>query len=249
MFGRVVRFAGKNGDGKRIAKPPAVLKPLQTAYLFGLRSAYLETFLHDLHANGVPVSTHVECPTHLNLPLPTQLRSVRAIAPEKSEFIVEAKGALWLSRLTRVKLSLAASVTTAGLTRGGVAVSKGVAGEDITTLFRQQLAVIDLDTVHLEMLEMKRTLRWWNFAFDRGAIHAALESNRYEIFGLPSALRITGDADLARLQRMASSIVRRLFESAYRKQENRKNRNARIEAQQSGIPAEYYKDFDYAAEN
>ena len=248
MFGRVVRFAGKNGDGKRIAKPPAVLKPLQTAYLFGLRSAYLETFLNDLHANGVPESTHVECPTLLNLPIPTPLKSVRAIAPEKIEFVVEAKGASWLPRLTRVKLSLAASVTTTGLTSGGVTLSKGVAGEDITAIFRQQLVAIDLDAVHREMVEMKRTLRWWNFAFDREAIRAALESNRYEIFGLPSAMRISGEADLARLQRMATSIVRRLFESAYRKQENRRSRNARIEAQQSGIPVEYYKDFDYAAE-
>jgi hypothetical protein len=44
MFGRVVRFAGVGGNGKRLEKPPAELAPLQTAYVFGLKSGYLDTF-------------------------------------------------------------------------------------------------------------------------------------------------------------------------------------------------------------
>mgnify|MGYP003545080870 CR=1 FL=1 len=45
MFGRVVRFACVGGNGKRLEKPPAELATLQTAYVFGLKSGYLDTFL------------------------------------------------------------------------------------------------------------------------------------------------------------------------------------------------------------
>jgi hypothetical protein len=63
MFGRVVRFAGQNGNGKRLPEPPSAIKPLQTAYVFGLHSGYLETFLNGLYANGVNEINQQECPT------------------------------------------------------------------------------------------------------------------------------------------------------------------------------------------
>ncbi|MEI7866586.1 MAG: DEAD/DEAH box helicase family protein [Candidatus Methylumidiphilus sp.] len=56
MFGRVVRFAGRNGDGRRLRHPSSALKPLQTAYVYGLRSKYLEAFLAGLYENGVDAS-------------------------------------------------------------------------------------------------------------------------------------------------------------------------------------------------
>ncbi|MDP2823463.1 MAG: DEAD/DEAH box helicase family protein [Sulfuritalea sp.] len=107
MFGRVVRFAGVGGDGKRLDKPPAELAPLQTAYVFGLKSGYLDTFLHSLADNGVPDSRRIE---------------------------------------------------------------------------------------------------------------------KFEILGLPGMLNVREANDLWRLNRLASTVVRRLFEGAYRKQENRKSR-------------------------
>jgi hypothetical protein len=51
MVGRVVRFAGHHGDGKRLDHPPAELRSLQTAYVYGLRSTYLEIFLNGLLGN------------------------------------------------------------------------------------------------------------------------------------------------------------------------------------------------------
>ncbi|MFO1372125.1 MAG: hypothetical protein U1F42_06920 [Candidatus Competibacteraceae bacterium] len=81
MFGRVVRFAGQRGDGKRLENPPAVLRPLQTAYIYGLHSKYLETFLNSLYANGVARNRRIECPTRLDLPEPSPLKAVVTITP------------------------------------------------------------------------------------------------------------------------------------------------------------------------
>ena len=248
MFGRVVRFAGRNNDGKRLEKPSAQIKPLQTSYVYGLKSAYLETFLNGLYANGVPDVRSIECPTFNNLPKPTPLKSIKAISPLQAEFTVTVSGSTWLTGVNKVRLSHAATVTTAGMNATGVQMTRGVSGEDITGLFKEKLPHIDHDAIYRELVEMKRQMRWWNFAFDKSAISAALSSNRYEIFGLPTAMRIQQESDLNRINRMAATLVRRLFEAAYRKQESKKSRYSIIDVCDSGIPEKYHKDYIHGEE-
>lgn len=241
MFGRVVRFAGVGGNGKRLDKPPAELAPLQTAYVFGLKSGYLDTFLQSLIDNGVPDSKRVECDVRKHTP--PVLKSVRAIAPPATDFQVSAMGAGWLTGINRIKVSLTASIATSKLKDGNVSALQGVVGQDITTEFKKWAPLLDRDGLYREMVEWKRTQRWWNFAFDRQAIDSALTSEKYEILGMPGMLNVRESTDLVRLNRLAATVVRRLFEGAYRKQENRKSRYALIKAQESGIPDQYFKDF------
>ncbi|MFO1422362.1 MAG: DEAD/DEAH box helicase family protein [Candidatus Competibacteraceae bacterium] len=243
MFGRVVRFAGCNGDGKRLDHPPPELWPLQTAYLYGLRSAYLEIFLNGLYANGVVESRQRDCPTRLNLPEPSPLQAVIATTPPPSEFTVEAIGDGWLTGINTVKLSLSATLTTTTLGRTGADHVRGVAGGDLTDLFRQRLPLLNRDGLWREMVEFKRLRGWWNFRFDRAAIEAALRGNRYQVFGLPAVLEVRDGADLQRLNRLAATLLRRLFENAYRKQESRHCRYALADAASSGIPSVYHKEF------
>lgn len=112
MFGRVVRFAGINGDGKRLEKPPAELAPLQTAYIFGLKSGYLDAFLQGLMDNGVSELKRIECEVRKHTP--PVLKSVRAIAPPAREFSVTAMGAGRLQGVNRIRLSLTASIPRQG---------------------------------------------------------------------------------------------------------------------------------------
>lgn len=241
MFGRVVRFAGVGGNGKRLEKPPAELAPLQTAYVFGLKSGYLDTFLQSLIDNGVPDSRRIECDVRKHT-LPV-LKSVRAIAPPATDFQVSVIGEGWFNGINPVKVSLTASIATAKLKDGNVLSSQGVVGQDITTEFKQLAPLLDRDGLYREMVEWKRTQRWWNFAFNREAIDSALACEKYEIFGMPGMLSVRESTDLVRLNRLATTVVRRLFERAYRKQENRKSRYTLIAAQDSGIPDKYFKDF------
>ena len=56
-------------------------------------------------------------------------------------------------------------------------------------------------------------------------------------------LAVQEEADLHRLNRLAATLLRRLFENAYRKQESRHCRYALADAALSGIPTVYYKAF------
>ncbi len=242
MFGRVVRFAGVKRDGKRLPSAPSAIKPLQTAYVFGLRSGYLETFLNGLYSNGVMQTLEIECPTQINLPDKSPLKSLRSINPEKHDFDVNLKGSGWLKGLNTVKLSLAASVVTAGLSDKGLHGDKGTLGEDLTEHFKTLLPLVDRFSLYREMTQLKQQLGLWNFRFEASAIEAALHSHKYEIFGLPTALQIKRDADVLRLQRTAATLLRRMCEAAYRKQEGRHSRFELIPARDSGLPEKYRKE-------
>jgi len=244
MFGRVVRFAGIGGDGKRLERPPAELAPLQTAYVYGLKSGYLDTFLQGLIDNGVPDAQRVEC--DVKKLVPAGLKSVRAIAPPTKDFQVAVAGSPWLSGVNRVRVSLSASIASSRLHEGQVTSTQGMVGQEITAEFKQWASLLDRDAVYRDMVEWKRTQRWWNFAFDRQAIDAALASDKYEILGAPGMLAVREAADLARLNRLAATVVRRLFEGAYRKQEGKKSRYALIAAHESGIPDQYFKEVQHA---
>ncbi|WP_244148838.1 DEAD/DEAH box helicase family protein [Desulfonatronum thioautotrophicum] len=237
MFGRVLRFSGCNGDGKRLQNPPVGIRPLQTAYVYGLRSSYLKSFLDNLHDNGMLDEQHVECPVADNLPAATPIKSVQTVTPPPERFAVQAIGRQWLSSLNTVNLSLGASLVAAGLTDDGVHKSKTLAGKRLTDDFKQLLPLVDMDAVHREMTSFKRTMKWWNFWFDHQAVLAALESDRYEVFGLPSALEMTDLGDIARVNRLAASIVRHLFEAAYRRQRNQQTAYTLVPAKEAGVPS------------
>jgi len=242
MFGRVVRFAGTNGDGKRQKSPDPGLIPLQTSYIYGLRSSYLETFLNSLYENGVPQPLGKTCKIRVHLPVKMPLHSVQTIIPEMAEFHVNLSGKGWVTQMNKVRLSLAAAVLTSAITRDGVKSEKGTMGRDITKEFKDKLDYLDEDIVYLQMVVMKQQKGWWNFSFDSAAIKTALDSNRYELWGMPSSLLIRRDSDLIRLNRTAATIVRRLFESAYRRAENQHSRYSMIDAKDSGIPKNYRKE-------
>jgi hypothetical protein len=240
MFGRVVRFAGVNGDGKRLERPPPALAPLQTAYVFGLKSGYLDIFLQSLSDNGVLDAQRIDCP--IQRTVPALLQAVRAIAPAAHEFEVPVLGGKWVAGINEVTLSLGASMATSRLKDGTVTAVQGKLGQDITDEFRRWLPLVDRNALFCELIELRRSQRWWNLSFDRAAIDAALGSNKFRVVGLEGMLRVQQAADLQRLQRLAFSVVRRLLEAAYRKQAGRHSRYALAADIQGGVPAQYFKE-------
>lgn len=240
MFGRVVRFAGVGGDGKRLERPPSVLAPLQTAYVFGLKSGYLDVFLQSLSDNGVLTAQHIDCPVLRTLPAP--LQAVRAIAPAAHEFAVPTLGGDWLTGINEVTLSLGVSMATSRLKDGMVTAQQGKLGQDITQQFKELLALVDRDALFCELLDWRRSQRWWNLSFDRSAIDAGLGSSKFKVTGLDGMLRVQQAADLQRLQRLAFSVLRQLLEAAYRKQAGRHSRYALVGDIQGGVPTQYFKE-------
>lgn len=241
MFGRVIRFGGVQGDGRRLAQPDASIAPLQTAYIFGLKSKYLEDFISELKHNGVDETVAVECAFHPALPgPPVLLRHVQAQTPTREDFRAEALGHGWLKAVTtNARVSVGLNLVTTRLQAFDVQSAAGRAADDISSEFKAWLPWLDLDAVHAALLDRRRLLGRWNLRFDRAGIRAALESDKYWVEGVAGTLVGTNARDKA--QRLAVSIVDQLLGKLYRKRESAKSRYRMTDVGDS-MPRNYRKE-------
>jgi hypothetical protein len=226
MFGRVVRFRGRGGDGKRLAAPPAAIAPLQTAYVYGLRADYLSTFLEGLRFNGIEPRLE-RVPTKI-LPDPplSSLLHLSAQDPDRREFALSAAGGSgWQSLAESVELSLAARVERIQMQRGTAeAADKIELGEDIKDRFVALLPHLDFDEIAARLLEFRAANGWWNLTFDRDGLREGLERGPYTLEGSPRLVTIVTRADLRRLETIAVTLLQRLLRSAWRRQQARRIR-------------------------
>ncbi len=240
MFGRVIRFGGVQGDGRRLALPDPRIAPLQTAYIFGLKSKYLEDFIAELKKSGVDESDVIECAFHPALPAPpTQLQHVQSQTPQKENFQAEATGEGWLRAITsKARVSVGINLVTTGL-KSGIVVGGGKAADEITAEFRAWLPWLDIEAVHTVMVERRRLSGRWNLRFNREAILAALSGDKYVVEGVSGTL--TGVTARDKAQRLAVAIVDQLFGKLYRKRESAKSRYYFAELGPS-LPSNYRKE-------
>lgn len=242
MFGRVVRFAGTNGNGKRLRDAKGDIAALQTAFVYGLKSRYLQAFLSGLFENGIGEKTRTICDVQNWLPDAPKLVSIRATSPEKTSFLVDLTAPEWINAVNKVVVSYAAGVATARVGRDGLAESSSHVGQDVTNDFKRLARLMDIDAIYADLVQWKALGKRWNLRFDKEAVQCALISDSFEIFALPGFCQMQSRQDVIRLQNAASTVVRKLFESAYRKIEARHSRYEIIGASDSGIPSQYFKE-------
>jgi len=104
----------------------------------------------------------------------------------------------------------------------------GHVGQHLTDEFKKRVVWLDKDAIFRDLVEWRRAKRWWQLRFDTAAIDHALQSGPYEIVGPPEILQIKTQSDLTRLNRIAASVLRGLFEKAYRVEEKRHSRYVAI---------------------
>lgn len=246
MFGRVVRFAGTNGNGKRVRDVKGDLAALQTAFVFGLKSRYLQAFLSGLFENGIGEKTRTVCDVQDWLPESPALMSIKAVSPQQSAFLVDLRDPRWLQSVNKIVVSYAAGVATARVGRDGLDETAARVGADLTSEFKQIVHLLDIDSIYAELIQWKAMGKRWNLRFDRNSIISALGSGPYEIWALPGFCSIQSQQDIQRLQTAASTVARKLFESVYRKIEAKHSKYEITGASDSGIPNQYFKEITNA---
>jgi len=219
---------------------------LQTAFVFGLKSRYLQAFLAGLFENGIGEKTRTVCDVHNWLPEAPVLMSIKAVSPKQSAFLVDLLDPKWLLSVNKIVVSYAAGVATARVGRDGLDQTAARVGADMTADFKQIVHLLDVDTIYSELVHWKSMGKRWNLRFDRNSVIAALGSGPYEVWALTGFCNIQTRQDIQRLQSAASTVVRKLFESAYRKVEAKHSRYEIIGASDSGIPSQYFKEISNA---
>lgn len=222
MFGRVVRFWGQNRSGKRLESPPEALRPLQTAYVFGLRADYMTTFLNTLHLNGIAdkvtwIETRQMAPATV-----AQLIHLSAEDARKSDFKVDLRqNTDWYKKLGMIELSLAAKVQITTMHEGVAQLQSVDLAESITPKFVALVDHLDFDAIHQRLLDYRATHGWWNLTFDKKQLKEALLLGTFKIDADERIVNPTRRDDLHRLEQIAVTLLQKMMQRAYRRSEAR----------------------------
>jgi hypothetical protein len=220
MFGRVVRFHGKDHSGKRLPNPPEALRPLQTAYVFGLRADYMATFLETLHANGIEEKVKLVPTTKMADDKVTRLIHL-ADKPGNASFLIPLNtDPEWHNKVGLVSYSAGVGIQTLGMRSGNAVAAQAVLDSDVTDQFRSLIGHLNFDAIYHRMLDYRANQRWWRLSFKREQLLAALEHGIYRVEGDTRLVTPTCRADLGRLENVAVHLLQKMMQRAYRQHEN-----------------------------
>ena len=220
MFGRVVRFRGRNGDGKRLANPGPALAPLQTAYVYGLRADYMTKFLDNLHKNDIEKHTEVIPTTCIAKEQVGRLLHLSAGDPDKDIFGLDAVGGTgWYKSAGGISLSLGMTIQATHMRDGRVASEANTWKSDTKQEFLACVARLNFDRITGALLAFRAVNGWWNVAVNGKGLREALEHGRYTLEGVPDAMMLRSRDDIRRIEEIAITLLQRMLRSAYRRAE------------------------------
>lgn len=220
MFGRVVRFRGRNGDGKRLATPSPTLAPLQTAYVYGLRADYMTKFLDTLHKNDIEKHTEVISTAHIAKEQISRLLHLSAGDPDKDAFRLDAVGgSRWYKLAGGISLSLGITIQTTSMRNGLAASEANTLEADIKQDFLTCVERLSFDRIMVALLSFRTSNAWWNVTLDRKGLQEALEHGRYTLDGEFDTMTLRSRDDLRRIEDIAITLLQRMLRSAYRRAE------------------------------
>jgi hypothetical protein len=236
MFGRMVRLRGVNGTGKRLSKQDMRgYESLQTAYIFGAGSDYLEKFISVLSDNGIDLGNEEALPVPVtvcseplsNFPTPTL-----TIKP-KHEFIVELRNDWWKG-LAKPKKSFINSVSKIGESTDD---SEQAArfeteqckldGKDLTDIFNKIASqYFDMGEFYQRLCNERHRLRLWNLSITHDSIKGFFVGKHYDVQGFDYHLSIKSVKDIKRLEDVGYALLKSAITSFYRRNERLQSKYA-----------------------
>jgi hypothetical protein len=236
MFGRMVRLRGVNGTGKRLSKQEIRgHEPLQTAYIFGAGSDYLEDFLiSSLSDNGVDLGTEETqvVPVKVNEPLSRFPIPKLAIKPQH-EFIVDLRDDWWKG-LARPKKSFVSTITkieeadndSEQKNRFDTAQYK-LEGNDLTKSFYQVATqYFDMNQLYQRLCNERHKAKLWNLHITHESIKGFFDGKHYEVRGFDYHLNIKSIKDIKRLEDVGYALLKSAMISFYRRNERLQSKYA-----------------------
>lgn len=227
LFGRGVRLKGYAFDLKRsseVKRPdggghPAHLKVLERLNIFAVRANYMARFRDYLEREGVNTGGFLE----MELPLWTNKEFLkedlyRPRLPKDRRFDEEVDLLLAPSDKVRVRLDAATRVhALQSQTTGGVHEADGAAGHSVA-IETTALSLLDWTRLHLDLLEYKQTRGYRNLTVPVSAPREILfhsEPRLYELVAPEEWVKPDSADNMARLQGLASSLLKKYLERFY----------------------------------
>jgi len=218
LFGRGVRLLGKDCTLKRSealgGDHPRHLPRLETLSIFGVRARYMAQFRDYLAAEGIDTEERetVVIPTRINDDFKGQ--GLLVIRPRTDTSFEDAER-LRLELVDTCKPTLDLTMHAQELVSGGLTHERPASYEarDAQAFRREHLDLLDWHRLYEEMWRFRTAHGYNNLALDRRTLRRVLEEKQYELYCSPDLLALDAFADVARLERIALMILRKVVEA------------------------------------
>jgi len=221
LFGRGVRLRGKDRSLKRSAvltgDHPDRIELLETLNIFAVRANYMVQFRAYLEREGIETEGYLELPLSIS-PESSFLNKGLLIprVPEDADFALEEGLVLAPDQKVQIRVDMSTKVQT--LESGGEGITAIVvqAGTE-NTLSEDLLDLIDWERVYIDLIEYKQSKDLKNLSIQPSLLRSII-SNRlhYTLIADDDLIHPQSFEELARLQEVVTTILRRYMDVFYR---------------------------------
>lgn len=221
LFGRGVRLRGKDRSLKRSAAltgdHPGRIELLETLNIFAVRANYMAQFRSYLEREGIETEGYLELPLSIR-PESNFLNKGLLIprVPEDSDFALEEGLVLAPAQTVQVRLDMSTKVQT--LESGGEGITAIVvqAGTE-RTLSENLLDLIDWERVYIDLIEYKQSKDLKNLSIQPSLLRPIVSDDaHYRLIADDDLVHPRSFEDMARLQEVVTTILRRYADAFYR---------------------------------
>ena len=226
MFGRGVRLKGWDTSlkrhGKSGAEPPtdsADLAELETLYIFGLRSNYMQTFRNLLQKEGMRVEQErVELPVTWNFGKNKRLKLIRIKGGRKFEFSGERPTLPNPDAADRLSVTLDLYPQLQSVASGEA--SSGPAPQKASVkLEPRHTAFFSPTRIYTRLMLRKQQNGWHNLIIRTETIaHLLRDKNWYTLYMPPERLTMTGFRSVKDLEDIAVDLISEYADQFWRRQ-------------------------------
>jgi len=231
LFGRGVRFKGRDYSLKREENPDPILKVLQTLFIFGLNADYINAFLTAIEKEEVDYE-EIVIPIRFNKPEEWEGKIYTIKTKEDFDFLEHpVKLEFDENILGKIKIDLRPKIT----------IAHGLKVGSVDTIIKEPLHIpdnyfelLDWNSAYSEIVNYKISKRMFNLLIDKENLKQIILSKKYKIFATESLgskienngskpiLRITSFDGIKKLHDLILMVLKDYIQKFYRREEKRK---------------------------
>jgi hypothetical protein len=218
LFGRGVRLLGRDHSLKRSrflpGSHPLQLPLLEKLNVFGVRANYMTQFRAYLEQEGIETEGFDEIPLPI-APNKTFLKNGLLVPRLKDDMLFHEHKFMPLVLDDTVNIQLDLRPQMQLLESAAAAPSLLPEAPAARFIPDQFLPLLDWDKLYFAMLEYKAQKGWINLAISKAVLRQILERKHYELYCAEAELAPRSFADLARIETIALSLLRKYADRFY----------------------------------
>jgi len=220
LFGRGVRFKGRNYSLKREENPDYELNMLQTLFIFGLNADYIDAFLSSLEREDLNFEEFT-LPIKFNSP-DKWANKIYTLETKKEFNFLNVMIILEIDKqiLGRITLDLRPKISLShGLKTSQVEVST----DESINISDENLEILDWEEIYFEIVSYKISKGMYNLSIEKDILKQLIESSLYKLYLYDSEdikvenrqMKLTTFSAVKRLQDIVIMILKEYISKFY----------------------------------